>query len=159
MKRLTLAIALTALLLLVGTTAFAAAPTVNFYNSATGDVTITAQHTGTWANLDSLIVTASDTAALLMEVSGIAVFDPADRLYLSSSNGGVLTAADHDTLIVQASARQRLQSRVSFTYRHVLGLLAVTDTIYFSAAAGGGGIGSIVLEDVVVTATVLNDGD
>ena len=72
-----------------------AAPTFQNYASETGDVTIDSQWTGNWELVDSLIITASDTAYVLLRVTGTAYMNPWERLYLGFGNasGNVVDSA------------------------------------------------------------------
>lgn len=156
------------LLIVAGSLMFlvAAAPlTRNFY-SATGDVSLTTDyvHDGTWKCLDSMIVVASDSAATIISISGVAVMDPIDQLWIGLGNDSAnqITATNTapnsnlDTFKVTRDYTGKNQARVPFCFRYVNKTNgANTDTFFWNAAVGGtGDVEGVSLEDVVVSASV-----
>ena len=139
-----------------GLVAWSAVTATRTWVSETGAVALTTQHSATtWAIIDSCIITCTDSSATIATLSGIAVLDPSDALYLGFTNttGGTVPL---DTFVIEGITFSRGQTRVPFTVRHVFDTTeAVTDTIYVFGAVGGGGIGeAVALENALLTAAV-----
>lgn len=132
------------------------------YTINVGDVTVDSQYTATaWNILDSAIVASTDTATITFKVSGVAVMDPRDRLFLGFyGHVGSTLLPNIDTLIVSPPTGNTARAiRVPFEFSYAVcdtvndPLLfftdaAITDTVGLMAACGGGGVGIVTLEDV-----------
>lgn len=156
-------------------TAYAAAPTIRTYTAEVGAVTVDSQWTGTvWNLLDSMIIVTDDTATVTFTISGIAIMDPGDKLYVGfGSHTAGATIPNLDTILINPRIQRLGTQRIPFsvdwaecdtlagTSRNSLFWQgAATDTVYFYGAAGGGGITEAVrLEDVVVQAHIHDNND
>jgi len=143
----------------------AAAPAINEWAKFLGaSVTIDSQWTVTtqWELLDSIIVIKTDTCYTIYTMSGVAVLNENDRLYLGFDDGGGAAGLPVDTFIVDGYKPVSLSGlvRVPFTIKYVDSLVSQTDandTIYFYAAAGGStSMEKVEIEDCVLTAEVLD---
>ena len=143
---------------------YAAAPLSRNFSHTTATFTVDAQQTGGWDIVDSLIIVCSDSAATIITVSGTAILDPGDKLYLGMGNDSAnmtsaanLTAYSNlikDSIIYPKNARGSIQ--MPFTFRYVNTTNgANTDTLYFNAACGGSTVWEYVyLRKVYITAMV-----
>lgn len=141
---------------------FAAAPSSKNAFSNTGDKTVDNQYTGSWDVLDSLIVIRSDSGATIITVTGIAVLDPGERLYLGlghdsanrTSETNLAPNSDLDTTQMAQPYGIKGRARVPFSFSYgISGNGALTDTIYLNAACGSSA-GPVEVEDVCVTGRV-----
>ncbi len=91
--------------------------------------------------------------------------DQGDRLYVGFSNAALSsTAPSLDTFLLQPKVQRLGTQRHSFAFEYVLedsagSAISVggTDTIWFVAAAGGGGITeAVTIEDVVITVDIID---
>lgn len=145
----------------------AAAPAPHNYFRNTGETTVT--KSGIWVNgssggqvLDSIVPVASDSANVLITISGIAVLSANDRLYIGLGHDSANrvsatdlgTMNDLDTFLVQAPSYIRNQGRFPFSFQYgKANNGALTDTLYVNAWLNQAG-GYIAIEDMVVTAQV-----
>jgi hypothetical protein len=143
---------------------FAAAPALSRYASSQNSVTIDAQHTGAWDTVASVIMVHTDTCYGLMLVTGIAVMDPVDKLYLGLGNDSAnRTSATNlapnnnlDTCTIGPFKGLRGKSRIPFSWQYrwtsTNTTTDITDTVYVNAACGGSsGIEAVELEDVMIS--------
>ena len=146
------------LVVAIGAAVYAAAPLGRNFYTNTGDVTVSAQYTGTWAMQDSLIVVASDSASTIVTISGIALMDPGDALYLGlqDDSAGSGTVPTLDTFLIVYSLAEKARGYVPFSFQYVkVNNAALTDTLFFRAACGGSGQNERVsIQDLVITANV-----
>lgn len=167
MKKLLILSALLAVPLLV----MAAAPTFDTYSKDCGDKTIDSQWTGNWEPADSLVISVSDSAWVVVTVTGQVWLDPYETFYLGLGNDSAnrvdsatsaTTGQTHtnlDTCIIKLPRDVQNTAYVpfAFSYRLSAGATggAVTDTLYLNAATGGSDQ-KIYLKDVVIQATIGN---
>ena len=118
------------------------------YAIAIGNVTLDSAFDVAWEIIDSMIITAPETASISFTVSGIARLDPGDVFWLGFTDirGSLLG----DSLSVSASrnmdsvriqglgrwARGRMDLPFSFTTVDTINR-AITDTFFLMGAAGG----------------------
>lgn len=147
-KRLVLLAVILAIPLIV----MAAAPLHNGYGVAVNLDTIVNEYgSGTtgWDSVTNLIYTATDTCQILVTVTGVAVFDPMEALYIgfgsdSANRVDSATAAttgrtnsNLDTFLVQPDIRNRAKVRQPFTARYTTTYASQTDlddTIFVNMA-------------------------
>lgn len=139
---------------------FGAAPADNNWANFLGaSTTLDSQYTAAqWELLDSIIVIKTDTCYTLYTISGVAVLDPNARLYVGFDDGGGAGGLPVDTLIVEGVYPQSGQARIPFTFTYLDSLISTTDandSIYFYAANGSNAT-KVKIEDVVLTAKVLD---
>ncbi|MFH1740215.1 MAG: hypothetical protein ABIH23_14500 [bacterium] len=166
-------------------TVMAAAPTANVYVKSLNTYTVDAQVSGTWDNLDTAVVVASDTAALYISIQGTAIMDPGNKLYIGFSCHQALRATavapNIDTFTVTCPPGAKGKQHIPFyfeyltcdtvststtatsTFRGSLGdpflgyIGGVTDTVAFKAACGGSTTREYVyLENVTLTVKILD---
>lgn len=139
------------------------------YRSVTADTaTVDSVYSGGWDCVDSLII-ASGAADTIIELtfSGVALFDPGDRLYIGFGNDSAnrVDSATGATTGYTNSNLDTIEFRyprpagygkceLPFIAKYFLSMAAsTTDTIYFNAACWGSShIEQVELKDVVVSA-------
>ena len=115
----------------------AAPPTFQNYASETGDVTIDSQWTGNWELADSLIITASDTAYVLLRVTGTAYMNPWERLYLGFGNDSANAVANLDTNLVKLHSSIKGGIYYPFVFEDMVPMDAdQVDTFYLNMSTG-----------------------
>lgn len=160
LKRIALLVALG----LLAATIFSAAPsTNNWANKVADTMTVDSQYSGgSWELVDSIIVIKDDTCYTLYTIEGTALLGYNDKLYVGFiDGGGDPTANPGDTLIVRSPAVQSIDlAYVSFKFTYLDSLVSQTpanDTIYFVLAVGGSAASEkVMVEDIILTATVLD---
>lgn len=158
------------LLMAISVSIYAAAPTHRHYTKVQNSVTVDNQWSDTtWDIVDSAIVVASDSALVIMRITGVAVMDPGDKLYIGFSFGEPASAPSLDTAILNPRVRRLGTQRHSFSFTAAISDSTIlstfynggaTDTLFILAAAGGGGITeAVTLEDVVLEWIVTDNND
>lgn len=157
------------IVLLVMASAYGAV-TYTHYVGTVNSVTVDNQHTATaWDLVDSMIVVSDSAGAAIISLSGVAVMDPGDKLYVSFTNSAYTAAPVLDTFILDPKVPFMGSQRFPFYFEYLLNdstvsdirkLAGATDTIYAVAAAGGGGITeAVTLEDVVFEIIINESGN
>lgn len=127
-----------------------------------GDVTIDSQIGGNWEPVDSLVAVFDSASNATIIVTGIALMDAWDKLYVGFGNDSAnrvdsatsattgQTNANLDTVLVAAGGMAAGgKRRVPFSVTYVASFTAVTDTFYLNVATGGSSSPEKVqLEDV-----------
>ena len=155
------------ILLVCAVSLMAGAPTEVWYTSTQESKTVDVDWKidSVWEIIDSFVVAADDTAAVLITITGTAILDYNDKLYigLSSAVAGATIASlpNLDTFILAPKFERGAQRRVAFSYGfqgadslagHGFPSGADTDTFYFVAACGGStNKEAVVIEDLVMT--------
>lgn len=141
-------------------TVMAAPPLFNNWMKSLGASTVidSAYSADQWELMDSIIIIKSDSANTLYTMSGIAVLDINDRLFLGFDDGGGAGGLPLDTAIVSNFQNTAGPTRVPFYFSYIDSLRSQTDandTIYFYMAVGGtGNSEKVTVEDVFLTGTV-----
>lgn len=115
---------------------------------AIGSVTLDSAFDVAWEVIDSMIITAPETASVAFSVSGTARLDPGDRFWLGFTNIrgsllgdslGVAASRNMDSIQIQALGRwARGRQDMPFTFTTVDTIArGITDTIFLTGAAGG----------------------
>lgn len=155
-------LALLGVLGLFGLGFIGAAPSQNNFMKFIGaSVTIDSQFTATqWELIDSIIIIKTDTCYTLYTVTGVAVMNPEDKLYLGFDDGGGSGGLPVDTFLIQPSKNSIDIVRIPFVVRYLDSLLSsstANDTIYVYGAVGGSaGIEKVQIEDGLFTAQVFD---
>ena len=122
-----------------------------------GSAIISGIYTGAYDSVASVIpVVAADTASLVVRVTGTAVLNDREHVYLGLSIVAD-TGKELDTVRIYPrtlSTNSRDVRYVPFTMQWAIQMVAKTDTVYFTAASGTAS--EVVLEDVVMTCEVLD---
>ena len=120
---------------------YAAAPDANTELHKIADVEVDSQFTANWEYVDSIIGVKTDTCYTLYTVSGVAILNPGEKLYVGLlDGGGDDDAAAGDTLIIACDMTQRGTVRVPFSFSYQDSLISqssTSDTIYLTVAVGG----------------------
>ena len=147
-----------------------------FYSGT--DLTVDSQFSGGGEVVDSIIVAAiemlSDSTLFSIRVTGVAVMDGYDKLYIGFGNDSAnrvdsatgastgYTNSNLDTFLIVPPFRATNKMRVpfAFSFMHPLDSVAVTDTFYLNAYCGGSSTyESVPIEDVVFTIEVTENGN
>lgn len=108
-------------------------PKVNVIDTMTVD----SQHTGTWESAGTLIVTASDTADVLLTVTGLLYLGPGEALYVGFADSAAGRPNLGDSLIFRPDAATRNPIYAPFVFQDVVRKNGtVTDTFYVYIASG-----------------------
>lgn len=150
----------------MGISLMAAAPASNNWAKFIGALTtIDSQYTDDqWELLDSIIVIKDDTCYTVYTMSGVAVLNENDKLYIGFDDGGGAGGLPVDTFIIEPFRKDYLarsgEMRVPFTVKHLDSLVSQTDandTIYFYMAVFGSTAHEKVdVEDLILVAEVLD---
>jgi len=136
----------------------AAAPAPHITSATRESKQTTTQWTAlVWDSITAVIPVASDSARVLITASGVALMDASDKLYLGFSSTDEDSLPNLDTLIVSGfGGWGSRQGEVPFVFQITrTHNAALTDTVYFLAAAGGSGRGDkVTLQSVIVTCQV-----
>ena len=151
-------------LLIIGSTAFGAAPELNGIQKATADtMTIDSQFSVTaWELIDSTLLIKTDTCFTVYSISGYAELSQGNQLFIGFVDGGDGSAAATDTFKVKLGDRgpTRGKAFVPFHFVYLDSLISQTDandTIYVTGAVGGGSVWEkVMLHHVRFTAEVIN---
>ena len=150
---------------------FAAAPTIRHFTVKVDSQVIDSQWTSdAWELIDSAIIVADDSALVTFIVTGVAVMDPGDRLYIGFSAQHPDSGLPNlDTIIFNPKAERRATRQFPFTAKYALVdtlILAnfynggATDTIYWQAAVGGRGYSEkVTITDVTLEAIITDNND
>ena len=152
--------------LLLTSSLYAAAPTFVTTSNLTGDATVDSQWTGGWNTVDSIYLTIDDTSYTILTISGVAIMNPGDALYIGFGNdsanrvsGADVTANSNlDTALIimplQVHGTQKVPFCIRYTYLYE-SQTDIEDTFYFNAASRGSeSWDQVQLEDVVVSGEV-----
>ncbi len=147
----------------------AAAPVGHGYVTTIDTISITTQFETKFMVVDSLITVTTDSALVMYVVSGIAVLDPNERLYVGFGNdsancvdsatcaGDGQANSNIDTIITHAPlGKLRGKTRVPFSFTTVITIVTqtdITDTMYVNMTTGSS-TSNIEIEDFVFTAHV-----
>lgn len=153
-----------AALLGVAAIVYAAAPAPHNLVQATGDITISTSYTASagWAVKDSIVIVASDSARSRITVTGTAVLEANQKLYVGfgADSANRISAtdlranSDLDTFFIAAPSGIRTAMRMPFAFTYnKTNNGALTDTIYFNFAAGDAAR-PIEIEDLVISVDV-----
>lgn len=162
MKSRMRALLLLAMIGVVGSMVMAAVLRLEVYVVGLDEVTIDSQYGGNWEPLGTLIVVTDSNAIIEVTVSGVAIMDYYDKLYIGFGNDSAnrvnaataattgQTNANLDTVLIVAGGTHRTgKRRVAFSVSYWDSLAALTDTFYVNMAVGGSTGGEKVdLEDV-----------
>ncbi len=165
------------LLLFVGASAFVqlraqAPPAFNGYQTSIDTITVTTQFEDGFMVIDSLITVSTDTSYTFFLITGVAILDPNERLYIGYGNDSancVDSATCHlasgqanpnyDTVLVHESlGKLRGKARVNFSFQWFDSSdtqTDITDTIYVNMTTGSSS-SSVEIEDFVFTAHIAN---
>jgi len=115
-------------------------------------MTIDSQHSVNWEYVDSMVIAKTDTCYTVYTVSGTAILDPGDVLYIGIKDGeGDYDAAADDTLVVRAHRwPPGGKSYVPFSFIYLDSLISQTDasdTIYVTGAVKGSATWETVMID------------
>lgn len=140
---------------------WAAAPSINNWSVKIDSVTVDSQFTDdAWELLDTIIIIKDDTCNTLYTITGLAVLDPYDKLYVGFGDGYAGDSASVDTFIFEPDKRNRHTIKMPFIATYLDSLRHQTDandTIYFRVAVGGASQGEkIMLENVILSAEVMD---
>lgn len=155
MKALLRSVLVVLAVVLLGNPVWAAAgPPANNseFRQVADTMTIDSQHSVVWEYIDSMIIVVTDTCYTIYTVSGMAILDPGDVLYIGIKDGaGDPTAAADDTLIVRAHRwPPGGKSYVPFSFIYLDSSITqddVADTIYVTAAVKGSAAWEAVMID------------
>lgn len=127
--------------------AWAAAPVAITTASVTAVDTVrnTAYYGGTWRNVSNCIYGLTDSATIVMTVSGYAVGNPGGKMYIgfSTDSAGATAGPTLDTAIVEfpkalESAGGMVRVPFSLVFATTYSSQTdIVDTIYFKACTGG----------------------
>ena len=144
----------------------AAAPTFQSYYSSAGDVVIDSSTGNNWEVVDSLIVTASDSAYATIKVTGTALMNPYDRMYLGFGNDSAnrvdsatsattgQTNSNIDTNLVKLHPTIQGAVYLPFIWEEIVSMDASqVDTFYLNIATGSDG-SKISLFNVMMSAEI-----
>ncbi|HET6455527.1 MAG TPA: hypothetical protein VFI02_14070 [Armatimonadota bacterium] len=143
----------------------AAASAVRVQFESDDTFTVDSQYSAEMQELSDLIIVVPDSAIVVLAVSGVALLDPGDKLYIGLGNDSAnqVSASDLsvnsnlDTAQVAfLHPSNRGRQRVSFYYEYVHTVVGsgTTDTFFFNVGSGGqGSREKIYLEDVISRAT------
>lgn len=155
-------------LLLVPLALWAADPVHEGYARAVGSVTVDSTFDQlNWELLGTgilyKIVTGGGT--VVFNVTGVAVMDPGDKLWLGIGNdtlagvSGAFATRNRDSMCIKHPLHNKGVGYYPFDFSAVLDTAVLTngDTVYFSAACGGTGFtDKIELLNVVTSVTVID---
>ena len=135
------------------------------YFVSPSDFTVDSAIGGNWEPAATVIAQRSDSATTMLEVSGVAVMDPGERLYVGFGNDslnrvdeatGGTTGQTHtnlDTFLIEAPATGRgIKMRIPFTFKYALTTkdAGSTDTFYVNMAVGGTAVPEkVAIEDLI----------
>ena len=137
------ALAILAVVLLAVSVQSQAGPPANNseFREVADTLTVDSQHSVVWEYIDSMIIAITDTCYTVYTVSGTAILDPGNVLYIGIKDGaGDPAAAADDTLIVRAGTTWPGKSYIPFSFIYLDSSITqsdVADTIYVTAAVGG----------------------
>lgn len=148
------ALAVLVVVLMAGLVQAVAGPPANNseFRQVADTMTIDSQHSVNWEYIDSMVIAKTDTCYTVYTVSGVAILDPGDVLYIGIKDGeGDYDAAADDTLIVRAHRwPPGGKSYVPFSFIYLDSLISQTDasdTIYVTAAVKGSAAWETVMID------------
>ena len=160
------------LLLVLAVIMIAAAPVNRNYYVDVGEVTIDSQYSGNWEPVDSLVVVTSDSGTILVTISGTAVLDPWDKLYIGLGNDSAnrvdsATSAttgqvnpNLDTVLMRPDDRQIGKAYVPFSVTIPVDNDGATDTLYLNMATGGSSSSEkVYIEDLFFIAAVSDQNE
>lgn len=160
-----------ALLAALAVTIYAAAPTHRHYSVAVESQVIDSQWTSdAWELVDSAIIVSDDSALVKFIMTGVAIMDPGDRLYIGFSAQHPDSGLPNlDTIIFNPKSERRSTRMFPFTAEFALTDSTVlsnhynggaTDTIYWQCATGGRGYSEkVTIQDVTLEAIVTDNND
>lgn len=164
MKRLIvlLVVGLTLIAINVGYTAAPTLGTDIFF--AIADVTVSRQLSNSDATMAVLTnenaITMDDSAYIVATLTGIAVMDPYDKLYIGFRDAGTNDSVVLDTFLVQPPYGANGTARIPFMIRYIDSLISQSDatvTLSVNAACGGSSGGEAVqLENLIFTMQIMN---
>lgn len=135
----------------------AAAPLHTLKTSAKGDFTLTGATNDSFVVKDSVIIVITDSATVMLEVTGCANLGAGSALLIGSSRTSKTAC---DSVVQISNYGGRMVERKHFTYRFFFNYSSqtdLTDTIYFNIKPRSK-LESIGIEDFVVSAFIGDNG-
>ena len=148
------------------TAAWAADPAHEGYARTVGTVVVDSTFDGTYWEIlgDGIVWVTTDVGTVLFNISGVALMDPGDKLWLGMGGdtvaGTTALFAHHntkDSMLIKHQLHNKGPIYIPFSFSVVMDTIAATDTAYFLAACGGsGGADPVTLYNVVTTVNVID---